>query len=647
MGGGTSRRIAALVVAAAFAALAAGSAVAAPLARCSTTPVDRTLCGRVVVPLDRTGALPGTIGLRVRALPPARGAAASGTVLALAGGPGQAAVPLLPAFAAVLRPALRTRQLVTFDQRGTGGSGRLHCNALTGPGSLVSVVGRCAAEMGPGRAAYTSTASVADVEAVRAALGAARLILYGASYGTKVALLYAATYPQRVERLVLDSVVAPEGIDPFQRTTLASIPRVLRTLCERDCRFTRDAAADLAALSRQLGRAPLRGSVLDGRGMRHRAALTRPALLALLLVGDFDRFLRAGLPAATRAALDGDAAPLLRLAGRVTPDAIVKSDSDALYVATTCEDGGVPWPAGTPVAERRALAAAAAAAIPDAAFAPFDRATVRRFGPADLCRAWPESPIVQPLPPLPPTPALILSGDDDLRTPRADALALAARLPGAQLLQVPDAGHGVLFSEIDRCGGRAVAAFLDGGVARACRAVPRLVAPLALPPRRLAGLRPVRGVAGRAGRTLTAVVRTLDDASEQLVAQLLTTGRVQAFGGLRAGSAAFGGRSLRLRRYSYVRGVAVSGPLPVGRARVTLRVSGRAAAPGRIVVTPRGLRGELGGVAFDVPLRALRFRAASASATAPSGLEPSPLLGAPAAWAMDGRGGLGGRPPAR
>ena len=53
-------------------------------------------------------------------------------------------------------------------------------------------------------------------------------MLFGVSYGTKVAEDYAAAYPQNVEALVLDSVVLPEGPDPFQRSTLTTAPRVLQ-----------------------------------------------------------------------------------------------------------------------------------------------------------------------------------------------------------------------------------------------------------------------------------------------------------------------------------------------------------------------------------------------------------------------------------
>src|SRR4051812_46934963 len=62
-------------------------------------------CGTLTVPLDRTGALPGTVTLAVT-----RAVASSNpqhkALLTLAGGPGQAAVPLAEDFASVMGAGL-------------------------------------------------------------------------------------------------------------------------------------------------------------------------------------------------------------------------------------------------------------------------------------------------------------------------------------------------------------------------------------------------------------------------------------------------------------------------------------------------------------------------------------------------------------
>jgi pimeloyl-ACP methyl ester carboxylesterase len=586
------------------------------LSRCSSSASDRSLCGRVTVPLDRTGQVPGAISLDVRMQPPAHGAATD-TILALAGGPGQAATPLLPGFAGALGSVLDGRQLVTFDQRGTGGSSELVCSALEGPGSLSAEIGGCASEIGPARIAYTTDESVQDVEAVRSALGVDRLVLYGTSYGTKVALAYAAAYPQHVERLILDSVVPPQGIDPFERTTVASIPRILRTLCAGSCHFTRDPAADLAALVRRLARAPLRGTVLDGSGHVQHASAVRTDLLGVLLAGDFDPYLRAAFPAAVHAALHGDATPLLRLtSGGGSDGPGAGADSDAVFVATSCEDGMVPWAPGTPPAQRRAAVDAAAAAIPSAAFAPFDRDSVRAFGTADLCRAWPEAPISQPQPPLSSTPTLVLSGDDDLRTPRADAIALTARLPDAHLLRVPASGHGTLFSDPTDCSAKAVAAFLGGATPGACRPHAPAASPVPLAPLRLDRLHGVHDVAEPAGRTLRAVTQTLADATQQLLQQLGSGASPQPFGGLRAGSAALGRSGLRLRGYAYVPGVTLTGVIPQKLVRFTMRIGGAAAPHGTLTITAKGISGMLDGKRVKAGAAALGWSTAKAAADA-------------------------------
>ena len=88
-------------------------------------------CAHLTVPLDPSGAIPGTVSLVDP--PQARGDAGAATdaVIALAGGPGQAALPFAADEAQIMQSALATRDLVVFDQRGTGDSGPLSCTALS------------------------------------------------------------------------------------------------------------------------------------------------------------------------------------------------------------------------------------------------------------------------------------------------------------------------------------------------------------------------------------------------------------------------------------------------------------------------------------------------------------------------------------
>jgi pimeloyl-ACP methyl ester carboxylesterase len=153
-------------------------------------------CGHLTVPLDPTGAIPGTVSLAIRRELSATGAATE-AVVALAGGPGQAALPFAADAAQLMSSALSTRDLVVFDQRGTGYSGALRCPALNLAAPISTVIPDCATQIGATRGLYTTDDSVADLEAIRRALGYTKLVLYATSYGTKVALRYAADFPRQ------------------------------------------------------------------------------------------------------------------------------------------------------------------------------------------------------------------------------------------------------------------------------------------------------------------------------------------------------------------------------------------------------------------------------------------------------------------
>src|SRR5215207_10439167 len=342
-------------------------------------------CARLSVPLDRSGAVPGRVSLLVKRVRARRRAGATRPPLfLLAGGPGQSATEAFgPDSLGVLFPAYRNRDLVIFDQRGTGRSGLLRCGRLERANLLKAgaAAGACARALGARRAFYTSRDSDDDVDAIREQLGAEQVALYGTSYGTKVALGYALRYPGRVERLVLDSTVEAEGPDPFYLDTMDAVPRALHSLCRGRCPWTSDPVADLAALVERLTRRSLGGRVVDRRGRTRVRRLTRVDVFSILIGGDFDPALRAAFPGAARAALSGDATPLLRLRRRAfevdaepPPPRLLSS---AVYAATTCEEAPLPWARTTPPdpAERHRQAAVQAATIPDSEFEPFDRAT--------------------------------------------------------------------------------------------------------------------------------------------------------------------------------------------------------------------------------------------------------------------------------
>lgn len=604
---------------------ACATLVAAPTARAGVAfaPCPQTAalqCATLDVPLDRSGRLPGTIRLaavrRVAATNPTRAA-----VVALAGGPGQAATPLVDDFAAIVAPALGSRDLLVFDQRGTGASTPLRCQ-LAGR-TLTDAASRCAAQLGPRRGQFTTAASVEDLEALRASSGYERLVLYGVSYGTKLALDYAARYPARVEALVLDSVVLPAGPDTLQRSTFAAMRRVLRELCagSQCAGISANPLGQLNAQVRRLARRPLRGRLTDGRGRRRRAKMTRGDLLKILLTGDLNPTLRAELPGALTSARRGDSAPLIRLAARsaglidLRPGGAARRQatgerfSDPVFAATLCEEGAFPWNRAAGRATRASQARTVVRALGDAPFYPFDRATALSTEIVDLCLGWPTvTPPPAPAGPLPNVPTLVVNGGADLRTPLEDAASVASLIPDTQVLPVPYTGHSALASDEtpEKCGRRGVAQFFAGAPVSPCVASANPFSPTPVAPTRLARL-PATGGAGKVGRTVTAALRTAVDMRRQVIGDLLEAGRLpRRLGGLRGGRATVspGGR-LTLSRVVYVPGVEVSGtvPLDVGGTQV-LRIGGRKAARGRLTITPAGITGRLGGRRVSLVARA-------------------------------------------
>ncbi len=568
-------------------------------------------CAHLLVPLDPAGVAPGTVTLALRRHRAPLGETRS-AIIALAGGPGQAALPFAEQFAEVLGPIAASRDLIVLDQRGTGLSGPLSCHAFERSSlyrTFGSLIAACASQLGAARAFYTTEDTVADIEAIRVAGGYEKLVLYGTSYGTKVAELYAQRYPQHVEALVLDSVVPPDGPDTLDRPTFAAIPRVLRSICaQRACAgVTRDPVRDLARVLRRIARRPLVGVAYGALGQRKRVPIAAESLLSVLLAGDFTPALRAQLVTADRAAATGDAAPLARLLSVEGGEEREDFDSP-LYFATTCEEQRFPWSRSSSPRQRLREAAAAARRLPASTFAPFTAATALEASDLQACAWWPNAggEHASDTAPVPAVPTLILSGADDLRTPTEGARALAAQIPGAHLLVVPYTGHAVLGGASGSCAREALLALFVGRPIRPCPASPPPpeLTPPPLPPTSLARVRPARGYRGRPGATLAGVALTLADLGRQLgLAGEL--GGAPSVGGLRGGWATYRAGRLVLHGYSYVPGLAITGSLGSGRA--ALHVGGAAAARGTLDAAGEGsLTGTLGGLHVTLPAESSR-----------------------------------------
>src|SRR5262249_41888855 len=147
--------------------------------------------------------------------------AAPDPVFYLAGGPGGSAVDIITrsgrTYLAELR---RERDLVFVDQRGTGGSNPLVCQAQGDKNDMAAFFGgsfpiervracRTELEKIADLKLYSTPIAMEDLDEVRAALGYDKVNLYGGSYGSTAALAYLRQYPGRVRTATLLGVAPP------------------------------------------------------------------------------------------------------------------------------------------------------------------------------------------------------------------------------------------------------------------------------------------------------------------------------------------------------------------------------------------------------------------------------------------------------
>ena len=591
-------------------------------------------CGHLAVPLDPTATIPGTVSLAIRRELSATGAATT-AVVALAGGPGQAALPFAADAAQLMSGALATDDLVVFDQRGTGDSGALKCTALNFRNEPVSlVIPDCAKQIGATRGLYTTDNTVADIEAIRQALGYTKLILYGTSYGTKVALRYAAEFPANVAGLILDSTVTPNGPDILDQSSYAAMPRIVDQICaQHACAGVRNPNADLRKVLKRLDRGPVNAKFIDGSGRALRLKIYANDVAAILLAGDEDPSLRADLPAAIAAAAAGHYGLLAILAAHGLLGAVPnKTVDNPLFFDTECEELPFPWLRSASPADRIASAIAYAKTQPTGTFGPFSYATAFQGSTAPDCAYWPfasAAPETQ-ITTLPNVPTLILSGADDLRTPTSNAKAVAALIPSTTIVVVPQTGHSVLTTEFGSCARDAVNAYFAGtAIKTTCesRALPAYLRPAARAPSSLGVLLPFNGTHGVAGRTVTAIALTLGWGSRELSESLFETligsynpAFSHGLGGLHSGFAKLTTSKTTLKstitfhKFSYVPGVTISGSISNGIG--TLTIGGRQAAVGKVTATRfNHFSGKLGGVAIHFAISSSQITALTASLT--------------------------------
>jgi len=196
----------------------------------------RTDCGWLTVPEDWEHPNAQKLKLPVVIYRPLNPDPSLHPVIYLSGGPGYPALGYKGEDIRYWRREVENifpgRTLILFDQRGTGlGSPKLECHDGDGPmvwypvsnnpqafGDIPSRVhaayAACAARhLAAGRqlSAFNTVQSAADVDALRRVLKLKSAVLFGISYGTRLALTVMKLYPKNIHAAILDSVWPPQA----------------------------------------------------------------------------------------------------------------------------------------------------------------------------------------------------------------------------------------------------------------------------------------------------------------------------------------------------------------------------------------------------------------------------------------------------
>ncbi len=465
-----------LLVAAAFASVTQAAAAGIADVIDGLDPHDcyagELVCITVPVPLDHDAAGDNrTLDIEF-AVHPATGDY-RGTLFYFVGGPGQAGVPFGSAAMNWFVPEIpEYYDIVFFDQRGTGPSHGVECidasmtywlthwdyddiDAVID--SVRTFVADCIGESGRADIVpYLSTEqAVRDVELFRQAIGAPRVWLYGASYGTYIAQVYAARFPDAIEAVILDGVMDPaidlatdgaRGADAgehlFGRVAAA---------CREDylCRtsFLTDPLAYYDRLTTELEARPKPVMFPRSNGELEQRTLTSEMLFGSLSLSLYTPFDRSAFLQVLASAERGDYAPLMRMGYRsleIDPDTLRPSSAEggafAIYwgafYGISCADYAVA--SADPVAAAREAVETGLA----------QRETHPRFfgyaiGLQPECQFWPTLGAAD-RPPLftgGDYPTLILAADADAATPIANARAVFDRVPDASMVTVRGGPH--------------------------------------------------------------------------------------------------------------------------------------------------------------------------------------------------------------
>ena len=523
-----------------------------------------TWCGTMKRPWDPNDDSLGSFDLAFALVLPISGKVSKPAVVGLEGGPGYGSIASGQLYAEMLQPLLADRALLVVDQRGTGKSNPADCD-------YDDTISACAKELGDRFDLYGTELVADDLGALIQALNLGVVDVYGDSYGTFVAQVFASHHPDLVRSLVLDGAYPVTGETAWYPTQGAAMRRAYTVVCERTKGCGDDNTGTMQLLARLLTK--LRKNVVSVQapgadGKINNVKLNPQNLNDVAFGGTYGPTTYREFNASLRAALAGDPLPLGRLVAESKATNVeepVSVYSPGLQVAVSCHD----YPQLFDMAQSRAIRksqydAAVANQIkvdPDI-YGPFQ---IREYLKSDfstqpLCLPWPiatRNPWKLPGPPdgrYPDIPTLVLSGELDTITTVAEGDLVAAQFARSRHVTLANSTHVTAMGDVYKCASQLVRDFftnqnvvLSGTGGECARDIPPIAAVIEYPIR-------ITKVSHGVGQTaMDAIDRYLQAAGYRGL-------------GLRGGSwsaSGWGPVVLELRSYQLYQNLAVTGRVRV------------------------------------------------------------------------------------
>jgi pimeloyl-ACP methyl ester carboxylesterase len=383
----------------------------------------------------------------------------------LAGGPGELLVaPVLEGLAsgrAALNPSLyATRDFVLVDQRGVGASRpSLDCPevlaALVGAedseaarAAVPSAYAACRDRLtaaGVELSAFDTQNDADDIDMVREALGHEQVVLFGTSYGARLALQVAGRHPEGLAGLVLSSPVPAER--NFVADIGSSYDRALRALDEACARrptcaaFAPDLLEAFEATLAELADQPVEATYTDPvTGQAQQVTIDAASLSAAVHSLFYAPGGPALLPALLSGVAEGDYSALLSTATATGPSS--SSVTYGVQASFLCAEEAVETPPSAHVEPDTLAARLLLAASP-----------VLGENLVAVCGAWAVDPAGTETfeQVMTDVPTLVVTGQFDQITPPSYGEEIAAVLTNATYLEVPGVGHSPLLG-LGACG---------------------------------------------------------------------------------------------------------------------------------------------------------------------------------------------------